>query len=498
VILQEHPAPGPRYLDVVSLRGDTVAGPGVPAGATIFNVNNAYLNNNGSILFDAALSGAGTSNVGLFSGPVAGPHTAVAVKGGPAPGGGVFGAYSNLSLNDSDTHSFQSSSGSNPAQYVGGSLAAVRGGLAPTGGGEDYIVLQKPALASDGSLLVVGNLRLGSGAGVTVNSDTLIASGSATLLAREGSACSILATNYGQIHPRVVASEDNARYAFSAYLLEPVFDASDNTALFAGVVGGGAPQAIIREGDPADGGGGASFYTFLGETVNSAGEIVLRANLSGAGITSLNNEGLWTNAGDTMAPPVLVAREGDVAPCLPHNLAAFSRFSNFFMGDDGSVCFLAFLKNATAAPVINSGNDGSLWRWKDGRLQLIAIEGGDANNTSGSIIKSIGKITYSGSGAVAYNVSLVSGIGDTTSTTNLAVYLDRGATDPAPLLVMRRSDTFDYDGTMYTVAGIKFSVESNPGGGTGGYGRAVNDAGEIILNLTLDNNKSGIFVLGTP
>jgi hypothetical protein len=498
VILHEHPTPGPRYLDVVSLRGDAASGPGVPAGATIFNINKAYLNNNGSILFDAALSGAGTANVGLFSGPVGGPLTAVAVKGASAPGGGVFGAFSNLALNDTDTLSFQSSSGSSPAQYFDGALAAIKGGLAPTGGGEEYVVLQKPALASDGSLLVVGNLRLGSGAGVTVNSDTLIASGNSTLLAREGSASSVPATDYGQIHPRVVASEDNARYAFTAYLIETVFDPSDNTALFTGLVGGGAPQAIVREGDPAAGGGGANFFSFLGEAVNSTGEIVLRANLSGGGITTLNNEGLWTNSGNTGAPPVLIAREGDVAPCLPHSLAAFSRFSTFFMGDDGSVCFLAFLKNATASPVIHSGNDGSLWRWKDGQLHLIAREGDDANNTSGSVIRSIGNFAYSGSGAVAFDVSLVTGIGDTTSTTNLAVYLDRGAMDPVPQLVLRRSDTFVLDEITYLVAGIKLSVESNSGGGTGGYGRAINDAGEIILNLTLSNNKSGIFVLGMP
>jgi hypothetical protein len=502
VVLVEHPTPGPRYLDVVGIRGDAVTGQGVPQGATLFSVNNAYLNNSGEILFDGTLTGAGTSNLAVFTGPVEGPHSIVALKGNATAGGGVYGFFSNLSLNDDGDCGFQSAIGSNAGQFVdqgsGVGQAAVKGGLAPVGGGETYATLQKPALASDGTLLVTGNLQLGSGAGVTVNDDTIVAYGSSAVLAREGAPSSIPATAYGQLHLRVVASEDNSRYAFSAYLVETVFDASDNTALFTGILGGGAPSMVIREGDEVDGGGGATFSSFLGETVNSAGEIVIRANVGGPSITAANNEGLWTNAGNTSAPPVLVAREGDIAPCLPNSLTAFSRFSNFFIGDDGSVCFCAFLKNATAIPVVNSNNDGSLWRWSNGRLHLIAREGDEANNTSGSVIRSIGNCTYSGSGAVAYDVSLFTGIGDTTTTTNLAVYVDRGAVDPAPLLVLRRSDSFDFEDTTYTVAGIKLSVETNSGGGTGGYGRAINDAGEIILNLALDNNKSGIFVLGAP
>ena len=322
--------------------------------------------------------------------------------------------------------------------------------------------------------------------------------GSGVLLAREGAPSSIPATAYGQIHPRIVASEDNGRYAFTAFLLEPVFDPGDNTALFTGILGGGQPQMVVREGDVAAGTGGATISGFFGEAVNSAGAIVLRANLAGAGITAANNEGLWTNSPDTGAAPVLVAREGDVAPCLPDTLAAFERFSAFTLADDGSVCFHAYLKDATAVPAVHSGNDGSLWRWRGGRLYLIAREGDIANNTTGDILRSIGSFACGGAGGVVYDVSFIPGIGNTTSSTQLGVYLDRGAADPAPLLVLRRGDTFDVDGTSRSVAGIRLSTEVNVGGGTGGYGRTLNDNGDVLLNLTLSGNTSGLFVLGAP
>jgi hypothetical protein len=137
------------------------------------------------------------------------------------------------------------------------------------------------------------------------------------------------------------------------------------------------------------------------------------------------------------------------------------------------------------------------WRWRGGRLFLIAREGDTANNTV-DIIRSIGSFACSGTGGVAFDVSFVPGFGNATSTTNLGIFLDRGAADPAPLLVLRRSDTFEIDGTTYSVAGMKISTESNPGGGTGGFGRALNDAGDILLNLTLSGNTSGLFLLGTP
>jgi len=499
VVLLEHDTPGERFLDVISLRGDDAIGTDIPEGAKIFNINRAYINNSASIIYDAALSGAGSSNVAVFTGTVGGAHDVVAVKGAAAPGG-TFGAFAHLSLNDGNDCALQSMLGSNPAQFAdtggGINLAARKTGLAPTGGGEDYNVLQKPALASDGSLLVVGSLRLGSGAGVTVADDTLVARGSGELLAREDSPSSIPTTDYGQIHSRIVASEDNDRYAFSAYLMEPTFDPSDNTGLFAGILDGGAPQLVVREGDSADGTSGATFSNFLGETVNSAGETVLRANVSGSGVTSTNNEGLWTNSGNTSAPMVMVAREGDVAPCLPNNLAAFSRFTAFYLADDGSICFHAFLKDATSQPAVHSANDGSLWRWRDGDLHLIAREGDLGNNTADSVIRTLGNFSYSGTGAVVYEVSFVNGIGDTTTSTNLGAYLDRGVIDPVPLLAMRRGDTFDLAGEEHSVVGIKISVERNTGGGTGGYGRSINDAGQIVLNLSLNNNKSGIFVLG--
>ena len=78
------------------------------------------------------------------------------------------------------------------------------------------------------------------------------------------------------------------------------------------------------------------------------------------------------------------------------------------------------------------------------------------------------------------------------------MWLARDSSDVAPVLVMRRGDNFDISGEEHVVGNIKLNAQSNPGGGTGGYGKVINDSGEILLNLSLNKNKSGLFKMQMP
>jgi hypothetical protein len=497
IVLEIAVTPGVRFLDAISLRGDPATG----ATGTIFSINKAFLNNNDEVIFDAALSGAGTSNSAVFVGPVNGPHTAIAVKD-TASGAGNFGGFSNLTLNDDGDAGFQSQLGANAGHFVdtgaGPNPSAVRNGAVSGVPGALFSVLHKPGLATNGELLTPASLFSGPG-GVTFADDTIVTSSNGTVVAREGDASGIAATAFGQLNPRITASENNSRYSISSYLTEAPFDVTTNAAVFSGILGGGAPSVVARKGDSANGTPG-TFFQFLGDTINSAGEVVLRANITGGGSSSTNNECLWTNSGNIGGPPVLIAREGDDAPCLAPSdvgLVAFDRFSTIHMAEDGSVCFFAYLKDATAAPTVNSSNDGSLWRWSNGVLHLIVREGDLGNNTDGATIKDINDFSCNEVGGVVYQATFFSGIGDSTSTTNIGVYLDEGGAPGAAELVLRRGDTFDLTGTEHTVAGIRISTETNPGGGRGGFGRAIDDQGRILLNLTLSGSAGGLFVLGS-
>ena len=416
-------------------------------------------------------------------------------------GVGNYGEFSDLTLNDAGDNGFTSRlANSKLGHFTNLTSAAVQEGIAPTGGGETYRSLQKPALASNGELLTRANLNIGSGVlAVTSANDTLITSNAGTVIAREGAPTSIGGgVLYSSLHSRIVASEDNNHYAFSSNLKPG--SSRLNSAVFAGILGSPNPPMVVREDDTAAGTDGGAFAFFLGESVNSAGEIVLRARTRGTGISAANDEGLWTNSGNTAAPLISIAREDGIAPCIPApfgGLVAFDRFTTIAIADDGSVCFFAYLKNASAAPAVNSTNDGSIWRWDTEGLHLIAREGDRANNTDGAVINRVEDFAYSGTGGIVYKVSYVKNQGDYTAENRDGIYLDRGALSNAPELIMRRGDTFGFMGVTHKVGSLKLNTEENSGGGTGGYGRVINDMGSVMLNLSLSGGISGIFVL-TP
>jgi hypothetical protein len=130
-------------------------------------------------------------------------------------------------------------------------------------------------------------------------------------------------------------------------------------------------------------------------------------------------------------------------------------------------------------------------------LDIIAREGELANNTDGSVIGRIGDFDCNGAGGIVYSVDYVPGIGDASSLTNQAVYVDRGAADAAPLLVLRRGDKFDNEGTEADIASLRISTANTPSGSTGGYGRAINGDGDVLLNIGF-TGSAGLFVLSSP
>ena len=77
------------------------------------------------------------------------------------------------------------------------------------------------------------------------------------------------------------------------------------------------------------------------------------------------------------------------------------------------------------------------------------------------------------------------------------MYVDRGGVDPVPELVLRKGDKFEIEGIERDVINIKFTADANAVGGTGGYGRAINDEGQVLLNLTVSGSLSGLFLI-TP
>ena len=500
--IQDSPTERTDLFDV-SLRGEAAPGPatgtvgGIPAGAELLSYSNAFLNNSEDVLMIAAMSGAGTNNLGVFSN-ASGSFESLGVKNSASPTTSDYLAFKELAIGDGGIASFAARTTDGDAHVTdNGTATTLQVGSPPPGLSGDPLVgfLHQPALDGGGDLFSPANLRIGSGTAgseVTGNDDTLIWSSAlgTGLVAREGDPAADLPVgiDYGHLFKRVVANDD-AQIAFAGNLRGG--PGATNAAVWSG-----APSSLTvysQKGDTAPGTGGALFNSFQAESISPTGAVVNRASLKLASglVSSANNSGMWSDRSGSLE---LVVREDDVAPCLPpESDARFDRFEAMFIDSEEDIVFFAFLKGTA----VTSANDGSVWRSRaaDGSLELIAREGDLANNTDGGVYASINVAAANDTGGVLIYARLVTGIGETVTANNIGIWRDNGTTDPAPVLVVRKSDTLVVGGLSRTVTGLVVDYVTNAAGGTGGYGRVFNDSGTAVMRLALTGVGAGVFTL---
>ena len=495
IVLEIQPAESERFIEAgtVSIRGDFPSGPapgtvgGLPKGASLFAYNNAYLNNSEEVVMKATFSSAGTNNVAVLS-DASGSLETLGIRNLASPAGPDYTIFRTLAIADDSTSSFggQTTAGDSHITDSGATTTLLVGASPPGMTGSPLVsTIYQPALSAGGELFSAGKLALGSGApAVLATDDTFVWSSIGGAAAREGGAAADIAgATYGHIFSRVV-SNDDGQIAFAGNVAGA---GGANAAVWSGLPG--ALAVVAQRGDAAPG-TGSTYQAFQAESISPVGTTVIRAtvaNVSGS-VTSANNEGLWTDRSGSLA---LVARENDVAPCDDPD-TRFKRFTTTAIDSNGKIVFFAFLQGAT----VNSANDGSVWcSDPDGSLRLIAREGQIANNTDGAVIATLDVVGTSDANGIVYSARLSTGVGDTTTSTNVGIWLDGGDGDDAAELLVRKGDTTSLGKTERTITNAVIDYVSNAVGGTGGYGRIISDGGKVVVRLSFTGSSSGVFTL---
>jgi len=152
------------------------------------------------------------------------------------------------------------------------------------------------------------------------------------------------------------------RAVFTSDLTGPGVDGSNRTGLWS-EGGGGGLSLIAREGSQApDTVGGVFFgdftFTPLPLSLNSAGQTVFKARVGGLGVTSSNDDGIWSEGGG--GGLALLAREGDQAPDTPVgvNFGSLPVSSHLALNDAGQTVFKA---NLTGTGITPGNNDFGIW-----------------------------------------------------------------------------------------------------------------------------------------
>ncbi|HEY4309876.1 MAG TPA: PEP-CTERM sorting domain-containing protein [Pirellulales bacterium] len=224
----------------------------------------------------------------------------------------------------------------------------------------------------------------------------------------------------------------------------------------------GTPSSVTFA-DPTNGDIGTNngpLYTFSRPEISSDNQVAIAGLLTGTGVTSANNTGIWAGAVGNLQ---LVARAGDVAP----GVGSGKIFGNLdstpsaattplYMNANGQIVFAAPYTHAGA-----SSPDGyGIWTGTAGHLTLVARD-----QPTSLAINSAGQIAFADSRGIWVT--------------------DAGGT---PSLVASPGELVtDSHGNQTTLYALSFASGST----SDGFGTGFNDNGQIVFTSTLNEFSTG-------
>ena len=250
-----------------------------------------------------------------------------------------------------------------------------------------------------------------------------------------------------------------------------------------------APTFLARTDSQAPGlSVGCKFYNFIGETVNAAGKGLIWTQLTGTGVTGPNARALFSDRSGSLA---LVARYDDDWSSAYGAGIKLSAVSAYWLLNDNSVVLVGTLKGTG----VTTANDGIVARIAlNGTITSIAREGqalGVAGNATISVIQRV-DVSSAGKAAILCSLVTASGSPATTASTNQALVTTDVTTPATKTLMTRKGATIG----SATVGSITLSSQTVAGntGATAGMSRVINDSGDTCAIVTFTNGDEGVFV----
>jgi hypothetical protein len=366
--------------------------PGLPPGGTfaLFD-QNIPINSAGAVAFTSVFNPAlPEGSTGAWS-SASGTFDAIILPGDPLvghPAGGTFDSFGTnfnpVVLSDNGTVAYNAWTSTFPNAgrwgiWAGTSRSAtakvaLADDPAPTLAPNTFFDgIDAPVINGQGTIAFHATVK---GAGTTFyNRDTVwagTAAGNLRVLARSddnapGTTSKFDFSSFGQ--PDISST---GKIAFKGRLdFSSPFEQGNGIWKHSGASRVDALTLVVRSGSVAPGAGGATFSSFGDPLINAGGAVSFSARLTGDGVTTDNNSGLWI--GTDPAHLSLVARTGDQAPGTP--LGVKYKWSTDFkhaLNDLGQVAFLGQL----TGDGVGAANDTGLFVYDPFKgTQLIAREG---------------------------------------------------------------------------------------------------------------------------
>jgi hypothetical protein len=302
-----------------------------------------------------------------------------------------------------------------------------------------------------------------TGADTTTGNDDgiwLADSNSLTFLAREGDQAPGLASGVllGSLGGALLT--DSGRIGFSNTLSGVGVTTANDQSLWS--TRSGSLALAWREGDPAPGlpSGVKMGGIFSGPTMNNAGRFAFHSSVTGTGVTSANSNTIWAENASGFS---LVARTGNQAPgtAAGANFNSFDQPATRPINDLGQTTSIGFFTGDLTSHV-------GVWAGGPGTFALVAKEGDPAPGTSNGVLFSGFNYgpSLNGAGQGAFGAGLT-GTGVSLSN-NIGIW----QSGPAGLTMIVRTGSQ----APGTIGGVNFKDV---------YAPAINDSGQIKFTGSL-------------
>jgi hypothetical protein len=276
---------------------------------------------------------------------------------------------------------------------------------------------------------------------------------------------------------------------------------SNNVGIWAGTSAANI-QLLMRAGDTAPG-IGTAITAFGGDGVLANGSLAVNATTAtGGSVTTANNQGLFV--GTSQATMQLVVRKGDQAPGQPTGVVLGGIGVPVVNGNT-----VGFRTLVAGTGVVTGTNDQAIFAWSAAAgLATVARQGDAAPGTGGALFGALGTMSPLGlgqlftvgpNGAVAFYAPLTGTGVDTTNNTGIWVQTTGGVR-----LLVRKGDQINL-GTaaspdLATVANLALFDSGNVGAGlaTAGGYASYGADTQVAWTATFTDGRAASFVSVIP
>jgi hypothetical protein len=470
--------------------------------ATFATFGNPSINNLRNIAFQStmAFTGANASNNSGIWVTKNGSLVLAVRAGTAAPGGGVFAKFGDPQLNNDGRIAFTATlqigvQGVTAANANGIwqispegtlSLVARTGTAAPGTGGALFSGFTSMVLPDTKGPIFTATLTTNGTAVTTANNSGLWATNNASsvvLVARKGAQPTPTLSSFSIFNAEAGRNGQSRHFRNNGNLL---LTAQFGTGAV-GIYKVSYPTFAISSASPAvanlsaaPGARGALFSALGNPIMNSEGAFAFSGTLSGNGVLTTNNTGVWLYGSNGAGSQVI--RTGQSAP----GGGIFKTLSAPVLNSSNEVAFMGTLSGSG----VTTTNAAGIWSAdSSGNIQQIVRAGAAAPGISGAVFSTFTQLAYPDEAGVVFVATMAAGTGGITATNNVGLWAAEAPGD-TPELIVRKGDSFTVGSSPKTISDI---LIFNPSTETAGAARHMNALGDLVFKITFTDGSSGLF-----